>query len=425
MLIPGEGSSARRLAPADWSARFEALAPHCPGVTLAGPLGREFILAAADRVVGDPGALTLEAIALGVPTVLLEDPESVSPVPKGVALRASTLAELCSAVRAPLEPGAPGLLGGPRSHWAQELLCREQGSAERVADQILTLLSDAPRGASRPGNREGASPNPNDPKAVSVPPPDDSDEALYLELEARVGFGECSGAIERLRAHLGRRPSAEGYRRLASFYRRAEQPDPACEAAAQAERLARDELARTLCERGRTEVDRGRTEDARTLFEEAQHLAPHLVDPWLGVGSLKLAGGAHAFAEEAFQRAVERDPKSVPAWTGLGLALLGEGRANESLDVFEQALDLEPRALPAIFGLVQAAFRVGALARAERRVRACLEVRSGNLDLAFTLAGLRTQLGDPSGAREMLDRIELFRPDYPGLAELRAKLEGN
>ncbi len=77
----------------------------------------------------------------------------------------------------------------------------------------------------------------------------------------------------------------------------------------------------------------------------------------------------------------------------------------------------------AVYGVVQAGFQTGELALAERRVRAFVELHSGNLDLIFTLAGLRCQLGDRAGSLEMIERIELFEPQYPGLEELRRKLD--
>ena len=127
-------------------------------------------------------------------------------------------------------------------------------------------------------------------------------------------------------------------------------------------------------------------------------------------------------AERDFREALERE-KSARVWCGLGLALATQGRGREALTPFEAALDLEADRIAAVYGLVQAAFQSGELAVAERRVAAFVELHSGNLDLVFTLAGLRYQLGDHAGARQMIERIELFKPDYPGLSELRAKLQ--
>ena len=59
---------------------------------------------------------------------------------------------------------------------------------------------------------------------------------------------------------------------------------------------------------------------------------------------------------------------------------------------------------------------------ARRVASAYVDLHGANLDMAFTLAGLRADLGLVEGALEMLERIELFDPEYEGLAELRAKL---
>ena len=115
--------------------------------------------------------------------------------------------------------------------------------------------------------------------------------------------------------------------------------------------------------------------------------------------------------------------KSARSRAGLGLALVTLGRAREAVAEFEAALDLEPDRLVAIHGLVQACFQMGDLQPAECRVSAYLESHPGNLDMVFTLAGLRSQLGDPPGTLEMTERIELFDPQYSGLAELREKIE--
>jgi tetratricopeptide (TPR) repeat protein len=259
----------------------------------------------------------------------------------------------------------------------------------------------------------------------SVPEPGSArSEGAFLEgLEAQAAFGQTREAIEALVLHLEKSPTVRGWRLLSVFRRKEGQPDEADAAAARAETLAREELALVLCERARAAVEGNRTVEARTRFEEARDLAPRLADAWLGIGSLELAREQHAPAELAFREALERDDSLSQAWSGLGLALLEGGRPQEALEALERGLDCDPGSLPAILGIVRAAFQTGRLDRAEERVRACLELRPGNVDLAFTLAGLRVELGDRSGAREMVERVELFRPDYPGLAELRSKLE--
>ena len=151
-------------------------------------------------------------------------------------------------------------------------------------------------------------------------------------------------------------------------------------------------------------------------------LAPDLVDPLVGLGSLAVHDANAQAAEDYFRRAIAKE-KSPRTLTGLGLALLQAGRAREALLHFEEALDMQADCVSAVYGVVQAGFQTGELALAERRVRAFVELHSGNLDLIFTLAGLRYQIGDRTGSREMIERIELFEPQYPGLEELRRKLD--
>ena len=184
----------------------------------------------------------------------------------------------------------------------------------------------------------------------------------------------------------------------------------------------REELARVLGERGNLQREADAHEAARATFEEAQRLAPELEDPGVGLGSLALHAGDAAGGERAFREALVRG-KSGRTWCGLGLALVAQNRGREAVSSFEASLELEADRLAAVYGLVQAAFQCGELEAAERRVAAFVELHSGNLDMLFTLAGLRYQLGNRSGACEMLERIEVFKPDYPGLAELMEKLQ--
>jgi tetratricopeptide (TPR) repeat protein len=412
---------------APWASQLRPLARHIPALRLAEDAGPEILLGAVDGVVGELGPLTLAALALGLPTVLLEAPERPRPIPEAVAPSARSLVELLAVLETVVRADALPQPAAPRSDWAAGLLLRAGSSAARAVEEILGRLGRPASPAS--GSAASRKPEQAEPERRSEAPltggGTQSEDALLDQLEAQAGFGQTEEALARLRGHLDSSPTPRGWRLLATFHRHLGRLDEARSAVARAEALARVELARTLCERARSDVEADRMNEAQEAFEEARRLVPDLAAPWIGIGSLAVAGERHPEAEDAFREAIRRDDRCAQAWSGLGLALLGRGRADEALDALEQALDREPNQLAAIFGVVQAAFQTGRLASAERRVRACLELRPGNVDLAFTLAGLRAQLGDQTGAREMIERVELFRPDYPGIAELRAKLDVN
>jgi tetratricopeptide (TPR) repeat protein len=243
------------------------------------------------------------------------------------------------------------------------------------------------------------------------------------EIESQIAFGQLDTARDRLRTWLTQRPDARGLRLLASIHRRQRRTEAALDAVSEAERLARGELGRVLCERGRVLADVDRVPDAYGAFENAHSVAAGLAEALVGVGSLALHEGDAAKADRCFREALalETSPRTL---AGLGLARLALGQAHEAIEPLERALDLEPDCTSAVYGIVQVGFQTGELRVAERRVRAFVDLHAANLDMVFTLAGLRTELGDRTGAREMIERIELFDPAYPGLVELRAKLEG-
>lgn len=397
--------------PAAWVERHRALVARIPGLALLEGVSETTALAAADAVVSDGGSLIYEAIALGKGAIWVESSSStLTPAASrrehryaDLGPRACSAAELELALRSELS-GTPSeaRFAAARSACRDELLVAEGGAARRMAEELQSRFCPTPS----PASGQSAT----------------SEGDILENVEARVAFGDISGARAELQAHVARHASSRSYRVLASIARREGELEAARHAVQSAEPLAREELGRVLCERASLEVDANATDAARVSFEEARQLAPDLADPWVGIGSLALHSGDALAAERAFRDALARE-KSARVWCGLGLALAAQGRGREALAPFESALDLEADRLAAVYGLVQAGFQCGELAIAERRVAAFVELHSGNLDLVFTLAGLRFQLGDHAGAREMVDRIELFKPDYPGLVELRAKLD--
>jgi tetratricopeptide (TPR) repeat protein len=381
--------------PEEWVRGRRDLAAQVPGLALVDSVNATAALAAADVVISDGGSLPYEALVLGKGVVLLEGARDEGFGDLGPCIRRAD--ELGAA----LESVIPGTAAARRFDVAREkcrleLLSGEADAATRMARQIQLCLR---------GEGSGA---PEIRSAVSSSAVASNQREILDGIEARACFGDSKGALSALEDQIQRNPSPRAYCLMVSIQREQGRSEEARQAIDRAEQLARADLGLVLCGRGRVHVDAGEIDAARGAFEEAARLAPANADPWVGLGSLAL----HA-----------QDAESARVWSGLGLALVGQRRGREALPCFESALDQEPESLAAIHGLVQAAFQSGELGVAERRVRAYVELHSGNLDLAFALAGLRFQLGDRPGTYEMIERIELFKPDYPGLVELREKLE--
>jgi len=443
--------------PAEWIERHRNLAISTPGVAMIESDEAATGFAAADVVVSEPGwlvceaglvgkqaiavassaapaqpvgdtvprvgsALELEQVALrGTPVSAVQGPmlevvgSSAVRIAEQIAACAKAIASPPAAPpaggvnlgRSPATPSAPAVGVG----------VAQPSSPPRRAAPVAPLATTAPR---RPGSLELPLPRSGSPAPSAAAAPAAVGD-LLASIEARVAFGDTKGALADLTDHLSRQPTAAGYRLMSAVQRGERDFEAARHAAQTSEKLAREELARSLCEHARVEIELNQGEAAHELFEYAHQVAPESVDPLVGLGSLALHAGDAAGAEAHFRGAMTRE-KSSRAWSGLGLALVAQGRAREALAPFEAALDLEQDCQAAIFGLVQASFHTGELAVAERRVASFVELHPGNLDLLFTLAGLRAQLGDQSGAVDVADRIMLFDASYPGLGELRQKL---
>lgn len=380
----------RRGWPSSWIEVHRSLAARTPGLALFDEAELTTALAAADVVVSDDTGLLLEAWALGKDAIWVTPPGIPAPAEANAWSTARDAATLEGAVRS--ASGASS--ARPRASGQLEIA---GSAAQRIAGAIQQRLEPQP---DRPAQ---------------------SEKEIIEAVEARLAFGDAQGALVQLRAQIAVSPSPAAYRVLASIHRYEGELAAAFTAVESGDRVAREALSGVLCERARICVEASREADAQAAFEEAERLAPQLADPSVGLGSLALHAGDPVAAERHFQSALGVE-KSSRVWSGLGLALSAQGRTREALTPFESALDAEPDCSSAIYGLVQVAFQTGELRLAERRVRDFVALHAGNLDLLFTLAALRTQLGDCDGALEVIERIELFRPEYPGLEELRAKL---
>ncbi len=354
-------------------------------------------LLAADLVIGDPSGDIWEARALGIRTLSVD--ERSAPLGFDHALLASAEA----GVGPEFSQAVDALLSRPESQLAGDIdaLRADGGAAARIAGLIQEVVQDPGR-AFRAGQAKG--------------------REVFARIEARTAFGETEQASRELREHLDAYPSAEGFALLASIQRRRGDLEAALNAAERAVALGREGAAKALCERARVDVERGEFALAREEFEEAEQLCRDLAEIWIGLGSLDLHAGDGVSAERQFRTALDIE-KSGRAWSGLGLALSAQGRFREALAPLESALELDPEGQAALFGLVQAGFQTGEFAIPVAHLKRFVDAHPGNLDFAFTLAGLQHQLGDRAAVRECLNRIEVFDPSYPGLAELRQKLD--
>ncbi len=137
-------------------------------------------------------------------------------------------------------------------------------------------------------------------------------------------------------------------------------------------------------------------ETAQSVAERAILRAPHLADPHLALGHLRLRAGDPVAAARYARAAVARAPSSADAHELLGRLLLEAGRVPDAVRRLEAALALDPRLTMARWELLRVAAFDGDWRRFDRLLAASPMVdgdRRNRWTLSVRFAGWR---GDPT-----------------------------
>ncbi|ANA41219.1 hypothetical protein A2G06_14230 [Geobacter anodireducens] len=164
-------------------------------------------------------------------------------------------------------------------------------------------------------------------------------------------------------------------------------------------------------------------DDALALYEESLALCPTNGRALVGVGVVRYMTRRIAEAADAFSRALEADPADPKALCGLGMARCAQGRNAEGFELYGRALEAEPENLTAVHESVRLAYELGRFSEAARRLESYLRHHPGDIDILFACAGLLHMAGRNADARNALERLMVFSPEYSGAMELLAKLE--
>jgi tetratricopeptide (TPR) repeat protein len=123
-----------------------------------------------------------------------------------------------------------------------------------------------------------------------------------------------------------------------------------------------------------------------------------------------------------FDKILSIEPSNVRALLGKGLALQAKNKYAESTHCFAKALGIDFENVDAIDGLLKNAYATRDFTLVEKALDDYIEVHPADLDMMFTLAGVSYEMRKNQKARELLDKIMVFRNDYPGAQELLLKI---
>lgn len=143
--------------------------------------------------------------------------------------------------------------------------------------------------------------------------------------------------------------------------------------------------------------------DPRQVWEEASHLAPERVRPYIDLGVMAAVRGETQAAGADFDRAVALEPRNPEALYNRGKLRLDAGDLAGAATDLETAIDADPTVAKARINLAIVRIRQGNLDDAEAQIRAALAIDAGD-------PRALTNLGEVLRARGRVDEaIALYR----------------
>ncbi|WP_052263250.1 glycosyltransferase [Geobacter pickeringii] len=162
----------------------------------------------------------------------------------------------------------------------------------------------------------------------------------------------------------------------------------------------------------------GRLDDAAVSYQDALREDDSDLKALVGLGVVSLMQGKQVKAVTWFNRALKADPANARALCGLGMVRNMQGKGVDAFDCFARALDADPENLAAIRELVQLAYATERFEEALPRLDGYLRYHPADLDMLYTLTGVRFKAGRHAEALESIEKVLLFAPDYEGGREL-------
>lgn len=180
--------------------------------------------------------------------------------------------------------------------------------------------------------------------------------------------------------------------------------------------------SRVLSDMGDCKANLGEYAEAERLYAKVLKHIPDNVAAHVGMGVVRILQGKHSKASVSFNKALKLDPANAKALCGLGMVRNEQGKQKDALKCFSRALDVDPENMPALHELVKCAYGLNQFDEAEKYLSAYLSHSPEDLDMQFTLAGVRVKAKNYHDALEDVENILASAPDYSGGEELRSQI---
>ena len=170
--------------------------------------------------------------------------------------------------------------------------------------------------------------------------------------------------------------------------------------------------------RGHCLLKKGQLNEAETCYRSALELDSKSEKPYLGLGSLQLLRKDFNSAEEYYKKALVMKPDCDKAYLGLSLIDLERNNPEEALAHTVSALEINLENKQTVMTCIRAAHQSGKLETAEKYLSKYIQLHPANIEILYSLAGIRYTLGDREGALQAAEQALLFNPDHEPTVEL-------
>ncbi len=181
--------------------------------------------------------------------------------------------------------------------------------------------------------------------------------------------------------------------------------------------------AQVLIELGDCHAALDRHDLAATAYHRARQLAPHRIEPLLGLGMLGVRGNDLPGARDAFAAAARLDPAATEPHTGLGVTEQHAGRHRMAFEHYLQALARDGDNLLALLGLFQCAVALNDFSRIIRYLELYLQRHPDDAGVLFCLATLYEKEDRLLAARDALRKALALAPDQHDARALLHRIE--
>ena len=175
--------------------------------------------------------------------------------------------------------------------------------------------------------------------------------------------------------------------------------------------------------RGHCNLKKGNYDEAERCYNRARIIDRTSEKPYLGLGSIELLKKNYNVAEQYYRKALQLKPDSDKVRLGIAVLKLEQGRPSDAFTEAKTALDLRIENQQAMLLLIKTGHQSGRLREAEKYLAEYSSLHPANIDILYTLAGIRYKLGREPEALEAARRILIFDPGHDAAADLIGKLD--